>query len=106
MAATTLALCRGNCRRGRCGDAARPDISLAMVAAVEPAVASQVEEVSLLAGRAAGARMRTHFDMSIGVRPPRCVRGQSVRLRGVRTVVNQGTVRERGCLASPPLGLL
>jgi len=34
-----------------------------MVAVAEPAVASQVEEVSLLAGRAAGARMRTHFDM-------------------------------------------
>ena len=78
MAATTLALCRGNCRRGRCGDAARPDISLAMVAAVEPAVASQVEEVSLLAGRAAGARMRTHFDM-IDRSPAATVRARTVR---------------------------
>ena len=77
-----------------------------MVAAVEPAVASHVEEVSLLAGRAAGGRMRTHFDM-IDRSPAATVRARTVRkARGVRTVVNQGTVRERGCLASPPLGLL
>ena len=59
-----------------------PDTSLAMVAVAEPAVASQVEEVSLLAGRAAGARMRTHFDM-IGVRPPWLGRPRAGVLRAV-----------------------